>query len=96
MLQNNTIPVACKISYNNYTKNSEYYMKDHKALEILEDYKKKVWPEVQSYLKSPSYPTGFKVPKRYSNISKKHWDIVTEYPKRQGKHLFFLVLVGLL
>ena len=61
-------------------------MKDNKALEILTDYKKKVWPEIQSYLKSPSYPTGFKVPKRYSSINKKHWDIVTEYPKRQGKY----------
>ncbi|MFC1710133.1 polyprenyl synthetase family protein [Patescibacteria group bacterium] len=61
-------------------------MDNNEALNILKSYRNKVWPEVKSYLKGPSYPYGFKVPKKYLSIDKFHWDIVSEYPKRKGKY----------
>jgi len=57
------------------------------ALEVLSEYKKIVWPEVNKYLKDPIYPDSFKIPKEYSDSAKIHWQSVKEYPGRQGKYL---------
>jgi len=54
---------------------------------ILEKYKSLVWPEIRKYLKSPTYPTQFKVPDKYKNDVSLYWKINRAYPERKGKYL---------
>ena len=63
------------------------------AIEILEYYKKLVWPEVQKYLKEPIFPDIYKIPSNYKSISKLHWDMVFDYPRRMGKYLRATLLI---
>ncbi len=55
--------------------------------DILNRYKKLVWPEIKKYLKDPTYPAGFETPRKYKNIINFHWKTVKEYPLRKGKYL---------
>ena len=57
------------------------------ALDVLKSHKKLVWPEIQKYLKSPIFPSVFKIPERYKSLEKFHWKVSCEYPERQGKYL---------
>lgn len=57
------------------------------ALEILNRYKKRVWPEIKRYLKDPVFPPSFRIPKKYKKDTQAYWKIVKEYPERQGKYL---------
>jgi geranylgeranyl diphosphate synthase type II len=57
------------------------------VLEILSFYKKLVWPEIKKYLKSPTFPSAFKIPEDYKSLEKFHWKMSCEYPERQGKYL---------
>lgn len=56
------------------------------ALEILEEYKKPVWKEIKKHLVSTGYPEVFKIPYRFKDYEKIHWNAVREYPKRKGKY----------
>lgn len=60
-------------------------MADIKA--VLEANKQLVWQEIQKYLCNPVFPPSFRVPKQYQNINSFHWQVVSEYPSRQGKYL---------
>ena len=55
--------------------------------DILNKYKKLVWPEIKKYLKDPKYPRGFEIPEKYKKIAHFHWKTVNEYPLRKGKYL---------
>lgn len=57
------------------------------AVQILEKYKKLVWPEIRKYLKDPVFPKQFSIPKKYKSLEKFHWKLVSDYPKRKGKYL---------
>jgi geranylgeranyl diphosphate synthase, type II len=56
-------------------------------LGILNGYKTKVWKEVKDYLVDPEYHELFKVDGRFRGETKRVWQTVSEYPKRQGKYL---------
>ena len=60
---------------------------DSRALVILEQQKRLVWPEIRKYLKNPKYPEKFEIPERYRREEEFHWDLTCEYPERQGKYL---------
>ena len=53
----------------------------------MEKYKSLVWPEINKYLKDPVYPTQFKIPTKYREISDFHWQLTKDYPERKGKYL---------
>ncbi|MFC1625949.1 polyprenyl synthetase family protein [Patescibacteria group bacterium] len=53
----------------------------------LNKYKKLVWPEVKKYLKDPKFPSEFAIPARYAPEIDNYWNIVKDYPIRQGKYL---------
>src|SRR3989344_2606983 len=55
--------------------------------EILETYKNLVWPEINSYLKDPTFPPSFRIPNRYREDVTHNWEIAKEYPLRKGKYL---------
>lgn len=57
------------------------------AIKILNQYKKEIWKEIQTYLKDPSYPNSFKIPPKYKELKDFHWKTVKEYPRRKGKYL---------
>jgi geranylgeranyl diphosphate synthase type II len=57
------------------------------AMTILSNYKRLVWPEIEKYLHSPTFPDIFKVPKKYKGEEQFYWKISKEYPRRQGKYL---------
>lgn len=54
---------------------------------VLEENKELVWQEIQRYLRNPIFPSSFKVPKKYEEANSFHWQVVSEYPSRQGKYL---------
>lgn len=54
---------------------------------ILAHYRGLVWPTVRAYLVGPQYPQAFAVPTAYSDEQDRHWSMVREYPRRQGKYL---------
>ncbi len=60
---------------------------DKSAKQILEEHKKLVWPEIEKYLKDPSFPKQFSIPNEYKVLEKFHWDLVSDYPRRKGKYL---------
>lgn len=53
----------------------------------LEETKKQVWPRIQKYLKDPSYPQQFQLPKKFKKEADLFWEINKVYPERQGKYL---------
>lgn len=55
--------------------------------ETLEDTKKIVWPVIKNYLKDPTYPKQFLIPKKFKKDADKFWDINKVYPLRLGKYL---------
>jgi geranylgeranyl diphosphate synthase type II len=55
--------------------------------DILERTKKLVWPEIEKYLKDPSYPKQFSLPKKFSKEINLYWQINRVYPERKGKYL---------
>lgn len=60
----------------------------HPAIEILESYKKLIWPEIQNYLVPQTYPQTFNLPDKYTkDIENAYWQPLKEYPERQGKYL---------
>ncbi len=61
--------------------------KKHEAYEILEDYKKIIWPYIKKALKTPLFPKKFRITKNYQNYTNIHLRAVREYPKRKGKYL---------
>jgi geranylgeranyl diphosphate synthase type II len=42
---------------------------------------------IQKYLTDPDYPSQFAIPPRYRTDRDFHWQLVSEYPRRQGKYL---------
>lgn len=53
----------------------------------LETTKKLVWPVIDSYLKDPTYPMQFSIPRKFSKEIKLFWEINRTYPERKGKYL---------
>lgn len=66
------------------------------AKEILNQYRVPVWDIIQQYLTDPVYPPQFSIPSQYIADRNFHWDLVSEYPRRQGKYLrpTFLILAA--
>jgi geranylgeranyl diphosphate synthase type II len=58
-----------------------------KAEDILDYYKERVWPIIQTSIHDPKYPYHFRIPSKYRKERKYHWSTVAEYPKRKGKYL---------
>jgi len=65
---------------------SEYYLQK-RALKILKKYKNKVYPELDKLIRSPTFPSQFRISSRFEKIEKFHWKIVGNYPKRMGKYI---------
>jgi len=62
--------------------------KVHPAIQILESYKKLVWPEIQNYLSPIKYPQVFEIPSVYQkDVEKSYWEAVKDYPERKGKYI---------
>lgn len=61
--------------------------KKHEAYEILEDYRKIIWPLIDNALDDPLFPEKFRIPKKYQNYTNIHSHAVREYPRRKGKYL---------
>ncbi len=55
--------------------------------ETLDKTKRLVWPEIEKYLKDPTYPIQFRVTDKYQNDVRLYWKINREYPERKGKYL---------
>lgn len=55
--------------------------------DILARTKKLVWPEIEKYLRDPSFPAEFQIPGQYQPDLAKYWKIIKEYPLRKGKYL---------
>ena len=53
----------------------------HEFFKILEEKKPLVWGEIQKYL------TASKVPSKYENLRDFHLNLISDYPKRQGKYV---------
>lgn len=56
------------------------------ANDILKFHKESVWQEIQKYLLDPIYPNAYLIPELYAADQKIYWDIVKDYPERQGKY----------
>jgi len=60
----------------------------HKFLEVLENYKKIVWPYIESNLNQiKDYPSFCQVDKKYQDILDFHFKMVSDYPQRKGKYI---------
>lgn len=55
--------------------------------DTLEETKKLVWPEIEKYLKDPTYPQQFLIPNKFETEANTFWGINKEYPERKGKYL---------
>ena len=56
--------------------------------QVLENYKKIVWPFIEKNLNQiKDFPDFCKVDQKYQSIIDFHFDMVSDYPKRQGKYL---------
>lgn len=62
-------------------------MANERAEEILTFYKNRIFPKIESYLKTPNFPLAFKVPPKYEDEEKFFWQLVSDYPERKGKYL---------
>jgi len=58
-----------------------------KVLKVLDGYRLEVWREIETYLSDPEYHQLFKIDGRFKNEVGRVWQVVREYPKRQGKYL---------
>ena len=59
-----------------------------KFLEVLENYKKIVWPYIESNLNLiKNYPVFCQVDKKYQSILDFHFKMVSDYPQRKGKYV---------
>ncbi len=60
----------------------------HKFLDVLENYKKIVWPYIESNLNQiKDYPSFCQVNKKYQPLLDFHFKMVSDYPQRKGKYL---------
>ncbi len=60
----------------------------HKFLEVLENYKKIVWPYIESNLNQiKDYPSFCQVDKKYQPLLDFHFKMVSDYPQRKGKYI---------
>ena len=60
----------------------------HKFLEVLENYKKIVWPYIESNLDQiKNYPSFCQVDKKYQPTLDFHFKMVSDYPQRKGKYI---------
>ena len=60
----------------------------HKFLEVLENYKKIVWPFIETNLDQiKNYPSYCQVDKKYQSILDFHFNMVSDYPQRKGKYI---------
>jgi len=62
-------------------------MSTHPAIAILENIKTQVYKIILTYLQNPLYPSQFEIPNKYLPESDFHWQILTDYPTRQGKYI---------
>ncbi len=60
----------------------------HKFLEVLENYKKIVWPYIETNLNQiKDHPSFCQLDKKYQSILDFHFKMVSDYPQRQGKYI---------
>lgn len=57
------------------------------VLQMLDKYKKMVWPVVDRSLSPPDFPKQFQIPENFTEFSDLHWKTVREYPHRKGKYI---------
>jgi len=57
------------------------------VLNVLNEYKKEVWPLIEASLKNPNYPSSFTIPEKYKKEVDFCWQITRDYPERKGKYL---------
>lgn len=57
------------------------------AKEILISGRKLVWGKIKEYLVEPQFCDEFSVPGRYKREAERHWQMVRDYPERQGKYI---------
>lgn len=63
-------------------------MKDHKFLKYLLSTKKDVWPLMENALEGLlEFEKCCRIDDRYSSLANFHQEMVSDYPKRQGKYL---------
>lgn len=55
--------------------------------QTLEESKELVWPVIEKYLKDPTYPKQFQIPKKFKPEADEFWNINKIYPERKGKYL---------
>jgi len=57
-------------------------------IKTLEQKKQLVWKEIDKYLNTiKNFPDYCQIPQKYSLLTKFHQEIISEYPKRQGKYV---------
>lgn len=57
-------------------------------INVLSQNKALVWKEIETYLKAPLELSGKRaIPDRYQDEIASHWEMVKDYPLRQGKYL---------
>ncbi|HUV71752.1 MAG TPA: polyprenyl synthetase family protein [Clostridia bacterium] len=54
---------------------------------VLKEKRELVWQEIQKYLKPPQFPGKIAIPTQYQKEMDFHWQMVCDYPQRQGKYL---------
>ncbi len=60
----------------------------HKFIEVLENYKKIIWPYIESNLNQiKNYPSFCQIDNKYQPILDFHFNMVSDYPKRKGKYV---------
>lgn len=63
-------------------------LQPHKFLEVLENYKKIVWPYIETNLNQiKDYPSFCQVDKKYQSVLDFHFKMVSDYPQRKGKYI---------
>lgn len=63
-------------------------MKKIDAIEVLNNNKNILWPEIEKYLLLiKNYPGFCKLKSKYQNLLDLHFEIVSDYPQRKGKYL---------
>lgn len=69
-------------------------MNSSNITEILSSYKKILWPEINKSLKLiKSYPQFCQLIPKYQSLLDLHFDMVSDYPKRQGKYIRPILLL---
>jgi geranylgeranyl diphosphate synthase type II len=60
----------------------------HKFLEVLDNYKKIVWPYIESNLNQiKNYPSFCQIDQKYQSLLDFHFKMVSDYPQRKGKYI---------